>query len=566
MPLVNDHRSGQQYQKTTRPSMIKKIIIFVFITVNIVTAQSVYEPVYNNEVYDFLRHLNLKGKITFNPEVTPLPRMQIAEKLLELNIKRSELTEVENSRLDFFLKEYFDETSRLKSDSDGIESGFFKSSGKQRLRFYNYSSRSFSISIDPVLGLNFGNNYGGDYRHRWNGAGFFGYLGDNWGFSMDFRDNEERGKNLDSVKTFTPSSGINRMITGDNYFEYSEVNAMLSYSWSSGAISIGKEHINWGSAAGGKLIMSDKAPSFPMIRLDVQPLDWLRFTFIHGWLHSGITDSTAFRTSLVENRDSYSPVPKFIAAHLISADITDELTVSIGESMIYGDELEPLYLIPVMFFRLADHYLADRESNTGDNAQLFADVSYKIPSLRSGLYSSVFIDELSITNLLKGKNLSAVAFTLGGMIADPVIPNSSFTVEYTRLNPFVYMNSDPVHLYTNHGYQLGHWIGSNGDQLFASYTQYLSAQLKFNVEMKYVRKGQTELPEQQYRLPYPSFLYGARLSQMLLDFSVRYEFIHSLVAEAYYQYRKTEDEEAGRVFEFVKGRKNSFGLKLYYGL
>lgn len=546
--------------------MLKKIILLVTVITGFIFSQSVYESVYNNQVYDFLERQSLKGIIVFNSEVTPLPRKLITEKLLELKDKQNQLTEIEKDQLNFFLKEYFDESSRLKNNFEGIENGFIASSNRQRLRFYNYSSKDFSVNIEPILGINIGSSYGGDYRHRWNGAKFSGYIGDGWGFSMDFRDNEERGNNLDSIKNFTPSSGINRMITRENFFEYSSVNALLSYSWSYGTITIGKEYINWGSGKGGKLILSDKAPSFPMIRLDVQPLDWLRFTYIHGWLHSGVIDSSTIRTSLVEDRDSHSQVPKFIAAHLLTADVTDELTISLGESMIYGDELEPLYLIPVMFFRLADHYLADQGSNTGDNAQLFADISYKVPSIRTKFYSTAFIDELSITNLLKGKNLSAVALTLGGIIADPVIPNSSFTLEYTRLNPFVYMNSDPVHLYTNHGYQLGHWIGSNADQLYAAYNQHILPQLKINIEMNYVRKGRTELPEEQYQLPYPGFLYGERLSQLMLDFSVRYEFIHDLVAEVYYQYSDTSDEEVNRLLEFVKGSKNSFGLRIFYGL
>lgn len=546
--------------------MLKKIFAVFVLICGLSFPQSVSEPVSNTDAYEFLERLHLKGIITFHTEVLPVPRIQLAGKLIELKEKRTQLSELENEQLDLFLKEFFDETARLTNNFDGIESGFFKSNDKQRFRFYNYSSNFFSINVEPILGIDYANHYGSEYKHRWNGARVSGYLGDGWGFSMDFRDNEESGNNIDSVKNFTPDKGINRMITKKNSFEYSEVNGMLSYSWSYGSLSLGKENINWGSGKGGKLIFSDKAPSFPMVRLNVQPLEWLRFTYIHGWLHSGLIDSSTYRTSLVDDRESHSQIPKFIASHILSADVTDDVTVSIGESMIYGDEIEPLYLVPVMFFRLADHYLAKQGSNTGDNAQLFADVQYKVPAIRTKFYSTVFIDELSITNLLKGKNLSAVAFTLGGTIADPVIPNSSLTLEYTRLNPFVYMNSDPLHLYSNHGYQLGHWIGSNADQFYVEYGQQIFSCLNAKIKFHHVRKGQTELPEEQYQLPYPEFLYGQRLTQTQVDVSVKYINSYSIFAEVYFTYSKTKDDEQGRLLEFMKGSKNSFGLRLFYGL
>ena len=99
--------------------------------------------------------------------------------------------------------------------------------------------------------------------------------------------------------------------------------------------------------------------------------------------------------------------------------------MSIGESMIYSDRIQPIYLIPVIFFRVADHYLADNKSNSGSNAQMFANAYYKIPDLKIQFYSSLFIDELSLTGLLKNQNsASAVAYTFGAKTADLFFHNS----------------------------------------------------------------------------------------------------------------------------------------------
>ncbi len=221
---------------------------------------------------------------------------------------------------------------------------------------FRYRDSSFTFYADPILGYDVNFMDGKNNSHRFNGAQLMGYY-NNWGFSLKFRDNEETGDNIDLTKSLTPVPGINITKTGKQSVQYDEVDAEVNYGWSNGVISAGKYYLNWGSGQGGQLIFSDKAPSFPMIRLDFSPVDWLQFTYIHGWLHSGIIDSSSFRYGVVNRRDTYSQVEKFIAAHMLTFKIPGNVNLSIGESIVYSDHLEPLYLIPVMFFRAADHYL-----------------------------------------------------------------------------------------------------------------------------------------------------------------------------------------------------------------
>jgi hypothetical protein len=324
----------------------------------------------------------------------------------------------------------------------------------------------------------------------------------------------------------------------------------INYSWDFGSVGLQKEFLQWGSGRGGQLILSDKAPSFPYIRLEVNPADWLSFTYIHGFLQSGVIDSNSIRKTLVARRESYNDIPKYMASHMVSFNILENLRLSVGESIVYSEKVEPLYLIPVMFFRLADHYLSRRYVNTGDNAQLFADAYYKNYYLRTKFYSTVFIDELSITSLLEGKKLNAIAYTLGAMTTDPVIKNSSLTLEYSRLNPFVYMNSNDVQLYTSHTYQLGHWIGSNADQIYISYSQRILRGLELTVTGEYIRRGKDELPEEQYRLPYPEFLYGGRTEYKAVYVKAAYEVMHDLFTR----------------IEYRNDGRNGVKLALFYGL
>ena len=347
--------------------------------------------------------------------------------------------------------------------------------------------------------------------------------------------------------------------------EYVDVQGLVSYSWNNGNLSIGKQHIEWGSGIGGKLILSDKAPSFPFVKLEFSPVDWLKFVYFHGWLHSALIDSSTIRTTLVKERDSYSQREKYIAAHMVSIYPLENLSVSLGESMVYSDKLEFAYFIPVLFFRTVDHYFDRDSSNTGDNAQIFFNAVYKNYDLKAKLYATLFIDELSITNFLKGTNLSAIGMTAGASFIDPFIENSEISFEYSRLNPFVYMNSNDAQLFTSHNYQLGHWIGSNAHQFYAEYNQLFLRGLKLKIWGEHVRKGQKELPEEQYMLPYPGFLYGDKLSMTSIGLILKYEVLHNLFGEINYTYSNTSDENTLRTPAYQLGRKSSFGLSLGYG-
>jgi hypothetical protein len=272
---------------------------------------------------------------------------------------------------------------------------------------------------------------------------------------------------------------------------------------------------------------------------------------------------------LVKGRESYSQREKYIAAHILSFYPSDAFSFSLGESIIYSDKLEFLYFIPIIFFRAADHYLSRMDSNSGDNAQVFANAVYKNTKLHSALYGTLFIDELSLSNLLKGGDLSSIAFTIGINIVDPgIIPQfgTELVIEYSRLNPFVYLNSNDAQLYTSHGYQLGHWIGSNADQFYVSFNIRILRGLQFNFWGEYIRKGQKEFPEQQYQLPYPSLLYGPKMLTTNAGFQSSYEIVRNFFAKVSYQFSKITDQDFFRTPSYMLGKQHSFEIDLFYGM
>ncbi len=541
--------------------MIKKILL-LFLVPGIIIAQVVYEPAASS-VYNFLNRLSVKGIIIFNDELRPLSRKLIAEKLLEAECNMVELTSTEKDELIYYKKDFYPEISIIRN-SEKKQTIVFNNDDDAGFRPFFYRDKNFSMFADPVLGFSYKRQYDDNFKLRFNGLRFSGYF-HNAGFNFYFRDNEERGKSIDIEKMITREPGIVKHKSSEEGLEYSYVRGMVSYAWDWGSIDFGKENIEWGSGRGGQLILSDKSPSFPFIRFIANPVDWLQFQYLHGWLYSGIVNPATGRETLVPGRESYSQYNKFIAAHIISFYLFNNLSFSLGESVIYSEQPEPLYFIPFIFFRLADHYNSDR-SNTGDNAQIFTNAVYKFHPLRAKLYTTFFIDELSLTDLFQGGNLSSVGMTGGLNLVDPVLKNSELVFEYTRIDPFVYMNSNDVQLYTSHDYQLGHWIGSNADQFYFSYKQWILRGLMVDLWGEYIRKGQTELPVQQYESPYPQILYGSRLTIKTAGVEIKYEIFRDLFARLFYTCSNISDEEQGRIPEFKLGSNNIFGFLLSYGM
>ena len=283
------------------------------------------------------------------------------------------------------------------------------------------------------------------------------------------------------------------------------------------------------------------------------------------FLYQNVPDSSTFRYNPVPGRNSISDVAKFIAFHSLSFYPSNNFSFTLGESIVYSDRIQPVYLIPVMFFRVADHYLGTGKSSATGNAQLFADVSYTNPDIKSKFYGSMFIDELSLNSIFSGGNLSAIGYTLGAETVDPIFDNSSLSIEYTRINPFVYMNSEQAQTFTNDNYVLGHWIGSNGDLISINYKQYLISKINFSIGTWYFRKGKQELPVEQYETPYPEFLYGAKRYELGFTVRLKYQPLHPVLTEAYYSYIRINDELTGRTLAYKLGNNHYFGLTISYG-
>lgn len=543
---------------------------FVLIFTNVINAQIVYEPLYE-DVYNFLRRISQKGIVEFNDLIRPLPRNYISDKLLELDSLSSQLTSLEREELKFFLKDFYHE--RWLSEGNKMETehlDYFSQDPADRWRMFSYGGDGFKLNADLILGAEIGYVKDAKQTHFWNGIYSYGYIYDVLGFSFDFRDNTESGTTIDKTKKFTPQTGVNAR-TSENFYgysedkmEYSEGKMMLTTDWKWGSLAVGKEFIEWGYGDNGLLVMSQKAPSFPLIRLDVNTIEWLSFNYFHAWLSSDVIDSTSFYYTANGNQ-RYLFREKYLASHTLTIKPTKGLDLSIGESIIYADQLEFLYLIPITFFRLADHYLNRQYNEAGSNSQFFLSLSSKGHLQNTHLFGSLIIDELSTSGITDPETQKyQIGFTLGSSVTDLPIDNLTIKLEYTKIYPYTYQHYINTTTYESASYVLGHWMNNNADQVYGSLKYRFIRGLEAEIWARYIRQGERADESKQFELPQPAFLSGLRTNYTYFGGLIKFEFMHDLFARARYQYMKTSKQQED--LSFVEESNNEFYFAIYYGL
>lgn len=546
-------------------------VFFFLVFYSLSFSQVVYEPL-GSDVYTFLSRLSQKGIIELDDQIRPLSRKYIAGKLLSVKQLSEKLTSLETEELNFYLTDFgreLDLLNNVKVEKEKISSINKDQFGRYRL--FSYRDNIFTINLSPILGAEIGSRDNERLIHIRNGISFYGYLSDNIGFNFRFIDNTEKGNNIDKWRLFTPKTGFHvrndETIFGfpPDKIEYSEVNTNIGVDWSWGKFSVGKDFMEWGYGESGLLVLSQKAPSFPFIRLDINPVDWLSFNYFHGFLASDVVDSNeTYYHETGGERIIYRD--KFIASHTLSVKPTKGLTLSLGESIVYADKFEFSYLFPLMFFRVNDHHLSRQINEAGSNSQFFFSVSSRNHLKNTHLYTSLFIDELTITNIFdKEKQRNQFGYSLGASLTDLLFENLTFTLEFTRIFPFVYEHYIQTTTYQNASYNLGHWMGSNGDLIYGSVNYRFLRGLQATLWAQYIRKGDKGNAYLQYQTqPQPPFLFGLRKNYTYFGGFVKYEILHELFAKFSFQLMKISEQQED--LNYRNSNLNEFYFSIYYGI
>ena len=517
-----------------------------------VSAQSIYLPA-THEVYPFLKRMEARGLLTnYRDAAKPLSRRVLAMHLKALEGAVDKMTEVERDEYEFLKGEFNYELSTLEGDLEPSEI---------RWHVISESYPGGILNLEPNLYIG-QTNIGKDYvRLRGQGLKFYGYAFDNVGYYFNFVDDREVGGAINFDKVNTPDPGIVPTKTGINELEYNTTEVQMTFRVGAFDFSLEKMQNSWGLARHGNLIFSDKAPSYPQIKMRVPVTDWLDFIYIHAELNSNVIDSS--RSYFADNSsiaNYFREVDrlKYMAAHMIEFTPSNGVNISLGESVIYSDRGPLLiYLIPVMFFKSAEHYNRDK-----DNIQWFGNLDLNVIH-NTNLYFTLFIDELNIDDLLNPKlERNQIGYTAGFQTYDLLFKNTELNVEYTRINPWVYSHRYPATTFTNNGYVMGDWIGQNADNLYLDLSYHPMRSLALGATTEIFRKGGMKDVYYQYVNPPQEFLYGPRHEERSFGCYVKYEFWRDGFIDAGVRSLTTSDEATG----IRKEKKMEFKISARYGL
>lgn len=516
---------------------------------------------HRSEIYPYLYRMAQKGLIEFNDVSRPLSRQQIFSWLDTLQKNQAALTSIEKKELSFYQQEY-----RPLTFTDAASITFAKKDANGRWRLLSIGSKDFELHLDPIFSAGYVSGNTTAFRQVSNGAQLWGKA-KNISFQLYYRDVTETGKGLDTFRRESPETGIIKIGPGTkpNAQNFSDLRGHMSYAFKKGSISFGKDQFLWGYGENGRIVMSDKAPSFPYLRFDYRPMKWLHYQQIHGWLNSNIVDSNrSYPTGTSGVMDDIRLVfhPKFIAHHSITILPKKGWSISLGESMVYSDQFDPVYLIPVIFYKAYENNRSVN-LNAGSNGQFFGQISSRNHIPKTHVYSTLFIDEIRVTTLFNPqKRRTQLGVNFGFNTTDVFLPYLTIGAEYTRLNPFVYQNFIPTQNYTQHNYYLGDWMGANADR-FISFIKYSPIpRVRTMLRVQQMRKGAVgSIRDQYFAEPQPAFLSGLYKKRTDVLIQANYEWINNLYIYAALQLMQQSPVGKPRSSEQILQLGISYGLR-----
>ena len=559
-------------------SLMKKllsVLTFLMICLHGIS-QVVYEDVSNTGIYEFLDELANLKVITLNSVIKPYSRTYIAGKLYEAKKADAlagapadkstyKLNKRQRKELDFYLQEFQLEGSLLHgtrasrlADEYTYKLGFlFPKQPNMAVSLnplgFQYQDSLLTFSVRPILGFQWMTNENGSDYHRWWGGSLFGYIGKNFGFYANLRDNNER-VGLENPEYFTLRQGQTYKPGTKTGVDFSEIKGGVCVSWNWGSFGLIKDRFVWGNNYHGANIFSGKAPSFPYIQLHLNPAKWFEFNYVHGWLNSEVIDSSRS----YYNGNYYRVVfrNKFLAANMFTFFPWKGLNISFGNSVVYSDNgIQPVFLIPFMFFNSVDAANSSEINNAGQNSQIFLDISTR--QIRHlNIWATLYIDELKFSRVLDPNSFNWTSWKLGFRLSDWPVRNLVLTGEWTKTNPITYKHYISTTTFESNDYCLGNYLRDNSREFYFSLGYKPIRGLHFQLSYTLAQHGDEYIDVRSYNYDILGFMKNKTWQNQSIELTARYEFINN--GYFFIQYLNSASEGDVRYQpEFMHGKTNN---------
>lgn len=475
---------------------MKKLFVILFVMAGglLSVAQNIPVPLTQVHIYDFIDELITDGVITQQTAVRPYTRKQVANMLTEAQSADSLLNNRQKKDLAFYLNEFALECDTMVNNFvQFTDHSTYNISLADPQFSYRTKDSMFKLRLRPILGADVTASKKGVILHRWYGAelqmdianhlSIWGSLRDNswsgdWLSKKYYSDDNARmyGARIhygasQTQPALTPLAGIQyKEASYGGDFSDSKGGINL-YSWW-GSIGLQRENIQWGAAYHSSNILSGRAPAVPMITLQLTPCDWFQFDYFHAWLVSNLIDSTYYYSENTTKDGvqvkEYRPMNKFMAANMLTFTPIKQLSISVGNSVIYSERnIQAAYLIPIAFYKSLDHLLTKGIATQNQNSQVFASLSVR-PVKHLHLYGSFYLDEFSLSRLKpSNKERNPISYLVGFSWSGWPVDGLSLKGEFMRSYIACYTHSIESLTWQSNSYDMGHYLGDNAQSIYA---------------------------------------------------------------------------------------------------
>ena len=467
--------------------------IFLIIICCGLWAQNIPVALNYTKVYDYIDELITDGIVVNQTALRPYTRNQIADMLMQAQKADSLLSNRQRNELKFYLNEFALENEMMVDNYiQYTDHRTFSLSLVDPQFSYKSLNNMFKFRIRPILGADITGSKKGVLVQRWWGAEVQMDIAKHLSIWGSLRDNSWNGNWLN--KDYYPSSS-SRIYGARIHYGASQVMPALSplagvqykeasyggdfsdskgginlYSWW-GSIGIQRENISWGNAYHSSNILSGRNPAVPMITLQLTPCKWFQFDYFHAWLVSNVLDSTTY---YLENTTqggnalpNYRPYNKFMAANMFTFTPIKQLSVSLGNSIVYAEQtIQAAYLIPIAFYKSLDHLLTKGIRTQNQNSQAFASISLR-PVNHLHLYGSFFVDEIKFSRFKPSEpENNPISYLVGFNWSGWPIDGLSLRGEFMRSYIACYTHSIDVLTWESNSYNMGHYMGDNAQSIY----------------------------------------------------------------------------------------------------
>jgi hypothetical protein len=439
----------------------------------------------DHPVYYFLNLIEIKGALSNISRAKPYSLSVIIKYLEMAFANREKLDAHEIALLEEFLKEF-------KTEKSGLEYGNLSSQGSLGLFTGGISFQSdYRIDFNDLSTFHMFNALRlymkGDIGEFLSYYGCFGVTYDKvepecfppysfskqWdGFHLGFA---EPRYSLDGVEPFP-------------YFSFILENELTTQFFNEDlTMRFARLRRDWGDGV-GNLYLAESARPFEALELHARLAPGVNLAYCVGSLANWIKEREL-------KNGSDLTFQKMLTVQMLEFFPCDWLYLSVVSIAVWGKRFEIGYLNPLMYPVIHQNLHGDF-----DNVAQVVNCTITIAGIAQG-YVSFFADEMELTNLkeLFTRPRNMFAFQVGTKIPIPGLPATLLTMQYTKIEPFVYghypeeylptMSADVDLSLTHDNENLGSYLAPNSDEFLLKMETLLFKNLFLALKYQLIRHG-----------------------------------------------------------------------------